>query len=107
VLLYSRGDSVIAEGQKYNMIGKIIDGSCKISFGPAHSLIGQGEVLGEVPFLTGLIPNLSVVACEDCTGIQVIDGDYINSDVSTDDPVLAAKFFRYLSSLLSLRFTKT
>lgn len=106
-LTLNRSESLMTAGQQYNMFGKILDGSCRLGYGSSQLLIGQGEVLGEIPFLTGLAPSVSVVACENGTKVLVIDGTYINCDVAASAPLVAAKFFRYLASTLTIRMTKT
>jgi CRP-like cAMP-binding protein len=106
IVTFSRGDAVLVAEQKYNMFGLLMEGSCRVNFGPSHALIGQGEIIGEVPFLTGKSPTVTLIACEDNTRVRIIDGDFLTADVATLHPFVAAKFFRYLSSSLSSRFSK-
>jgi CRP-like cAMP-binding protein len=102
VIEYGRGDTVIQAGHKYNMFAQIIQGSCSLTRGERITYLGQGEIVGELSFLTDLSCDFTVTACEDKTSLFIINGSYIN-ELTQTNPLLAAKFYRHLCSVLAVR----
>jgi len=102
VIEYGRGDTVIQAGHKYNMFAQIIEGSCSLTRGDRVTYLGQGEIIGELSFLTDLQCDFTVTACEDKTSVYMINGSYIN-ELLISNPLLVAKFYRHLSSVLAIR----
>eukprot|EP01091_Cochliopodium_minus_P015535 TRINITY_DN5562_c0_g1_i1.p1 TRINITY_DN5562_c0_g1~~TRINITY_DN5562_c0_g1_i1.p1 ORF type:complete len:1094 (+),score=373.20 TRINITY_DN5562_c0_g1_i1:561-3842(+) len=100
-----KGEFVIKEGQSYQRIYYILQGSCSVEICSKSlklALIGKGETFGEVSLLLGDIASASVIADSEVTELQVIEGYFLRILFSYS-PKLAAKFYRFLLELLANR----
>lgn len=104
---YVPGDTIIQAGQKYAMLGKIVSGSCRVTYVDNKNPVwlGKGEILGEISFLTEEHSNCTIVACEPTT-IQILDIIYIKSELRMTNIATAAKLYRYLCSVIAQQLTR-
>lgn len=106
-LTFDTGDVILRKGQRHCMLAQVLKGSCAVT--PRHctsptTFIGCGEIIGDIEFLADCSSVSTITASENNTSICVIDRKYIQEDLTNNNPLLAAKFYRQLCQGLSIRF---
>lgn len=111
LLSFTKGDTIIHEGMRHNMICQISKGKCnieKVLPGDEKptiiSTIREGEIIGEVTFLRETVASASVVAKKNCE-VYMIDGQYVKS-LAGSHPALVARLYHYICTVLSARIQK-
>lgn len=110
LMTFSEGDAIIEEGKSYMMVCHIASGSCRIEKNLPDSdmsvVLGtmtEGEVFGEINFLTGFLASASVIA-ESRVDMYVI-GPTVR-DVFASNPHVVIRFYHYLCTSLAKRIVQ-
>lgn len=110
LIKFSPGDIILREGQQYSMICQIATGTCRIeklvpdsdNISIVLGRISNGEIFGEIQFLTERTASASVIA-EDFVDMYVIDGHFVRDILFKSQPQVTVHFYHYLCSVLSQR----
>jgi len=107
LMTFSKGDVILEEGKNYMMVCQIASGSCRIEKNIPESnmcvelgRMREGEVFGEINFITGKPASASVVA-ESRVDMYVI-GPSVQS-VFAKNPGVVIRFYHYLCASLARR----
>ena len=104
---YRAGTPVVSEGAPNGQLFIIRSGQVRLSKHvpgageEALTILGPGEMFGEMEFFDGTPPSVHVIAHTDCD-LLAIPHDEIHSMMKTD-PVLSGKFLWALGRTLSRR----
>lgn len=110
LMTFSEGDIILEEGKNYMMVCQIASGSCRIEKSVPDSemsvvlgTMNEGEILGEINFLTGNPASASVIA-ESRVDMYVI-GPTIK-EVFSKYPDVVIRFYHFLCSSLAKRIVQ-
>jgi len=117
--IYKKDTLLLEQGTSPNKLFQVIRGSCRVqtkvpsisvfeSDQPEPTLLGYiyaSETFGEINFLLGGTAIASVYADEDNTSICAVDGHWLRV-LFVKKPLLASKFFLYLSKIVLDRAKK-
>ena len=104
---FSKGEVIIQENGVYSIIGQIASGVCSIEKQTENGTIalgkiGEGEIFGEIQFLTSKSASASVIADSDVE-MYIIDGDFVAGQLFQTDPKIVIKFYHYLCVTIAKR----
>ena len=107
---FSSGEHVIFERDTESILYLIEKGRVEVIIHSEDSnkqinTLGEGEIIGEISFLTGKLRTADVLTLEEST-IRFFEPERLQS-LFKENPLLAAHFFYGLSRILSYRFTDT
>lgn len=107
---YKKGDVIVPEASECRKIYKIYSGKCTVEKSTAEghrreiaNVLKDNDLYGEITFLLGGLTNLSLVAQSDVE-VHTLEASYIHALLNSR-PVLAPKFYRYISHALLKRVT--
>jgi CRP-like cAMP-binding protein len=85
---YRRDEVIVAEGTPANEVFVMIEGGAAVQIGGRQiGTIGEGEVFGEISFLTGQPRSASVVALGACL-VQVIQREQFASMIKSNPQLM-------------------
>jgi len=110
LMTFSKGDVILEEGKKYMMVCQIASGSCRIeenipdsNMSAVLGVMSEGEVFGEINFMTGRAATASVVAA---TRVEMyVIGPSVKT-VFSRHPGVVNRFYHYLCASLAKRIVQ-
>lgn len=110
-LSFAPGDTIIAQDRENPNIYVVRDGEVKVTLQQDGSdevevaRLGIGSIVGEMAFVTGEVASANVIAVDEVMVLQV--GHQHVSEMVSDDPRFAGRFYRSLAMVLAERLRDT
>jgi len=108
ILTFEKDAYVFKEGHAHNRVFQVRKGSCRVEKEDTKKTFGrieQNQIFGEISYLNKGKATASVIANEQ-TELYVFEGDFLELTYATN-PMLAARFFYFLSTILSSRLERS
>jgi len=90
------------ESPRARYIFRVVSGSCTAKAMSREFRLTEGDIFGEISFMTGSSVKVYEVITNETTFVNMIDGYYLNV-LFQHYPVLAGKFYRWIAAVLCSR----